>query len=246
LVAQNSTFTITFNEAVTKVGGTALTNANAAAMFTLSSVTPGAAIPAFTTVVSGNTITLTFAANLTSLANYTLQLNANQVQDKSTAISGPNALLAAVPVTFQVEDKTAPAFTVFADAAVYDNVKTDLTFTLNEPVVGPNTNSMVYVYAVPFGATAPTVDQVIANGQSVVYANGSGAKTLTYTGLSNYTNYSFYAAAVDGYNNKIAAVAGPVNIWTMDKVKPQLVSLSPADNLTQVDPRATIYIDIGI
>lgn len=241
LVAQNSTFTITFNEAVTKVGGTVLTNANAAAMFTLSSVTPGAAIPAFTTVVNGNTITLTFAANLTSLANYTLQLNANQVQDKATT---PNALLAAVPVSFQVEDKTAPAFTVFADAAVYDNVKTNLTFTLNEPVVGPNTNSMVYVYAVPFGSTAPTVDQVIANGQSVVYANGSGAKALTYTGLSNYTNYSFYAAAVDGYNNKIAAVAGPVNIWTMDKVKPQLVSLSPADNLTQVDPRAPFTLTL--
>lgn len=241
LVAQNSTFTITFNEAVTKVGGTVLTNANAATMFTLSSVTPGAAIPAFTTVVNGNTITLTFAANLTSLANYTLQLNANQVQDKATT---PNALLAAVPVSFQVEDKTAPAFTVFADAAVYDNVKTNLTFTLNEPVVGPNTNSMVYVYAVPFGSTAPTVDQVIANGQSVVYANGSGAKALTYTGLSNYTNYSFYAAAVDGYNNKIAAVAGPVNIWTMDKVKPQLVSLSPADNLTQVDPRAPFTLTL--
>ena len=70
----------------------------------------------------------------------------------------------------------------------------DVTFslTLKDATAGACGISKVYVLAVPNGNAAPTVDTVLASGTAAT-ENGS-AYTVTMTGLSANTAYTFYAA----------------------------------------------------
>ncbi|MEM9259373.1 MAG: hypothetical protein AAGA62_06970, partial [Bacteroidota bacterium] len=118
------------------------------------------------------------------------KVNADTIEDIYILV---NYIVQGAITTPDPGDQVPPSFTS-APALVNILDKTiDVTFTLGE-------NSKVYALAVPDGATAPTAQEIMAQGTGILAMAGE-AESFTISGLTAVTAYDIYVMAVDSNGN---------------------------------------------
>lgn len=130
--------------------------------------------------------------------------------------SAPKTPVLQAPTQKSITFKTLPAVVSKGESFVDVSAKVD-------------TNSVVYWAIYPSGSKMPTISEIKSGNKSVSSGNTSVSKDIQFTiscnGLSQGTNYSFYAFAEDAASDAISAVAGINSIMT-NNAEVKSVSLS--------------------
>ena len=216
----DANITITFDEDIFNFDGTSITIADVTSGG-LFSILDGSMAPVnFTGSISGKTVTLDPTSNLDQFTTYTIQVNANKIED-----SKGQTITAAITSQFKTQDTTAPtvAFTLTGG-----NKKITLGVVT---VTDLNNNKFYYLNRVKSDAAAPTAAEIKA-------ANNKDASSGTVAGfdisnLSASTTYQLFYVADDNKGNTSAVAVKEAS--TDDTVAPLLVSTTPAADAMDVN-----------
>lgn len=186
--------------------------------------------------VSGSTVTWDPSSNLTANTGYYIMVDAGALRDATTASLQYEGILDASVWNFTTgvtSDTTAPTLTDKTPTGTVSTTSVTLTLTFSEPVYQSTGDIVIKTGSTTAASIPVTSSQVSGGGTTTITVKPSAALKLGSTYYVQIGSQAFR----DANGNYYAGITS-TSAWTFmvsdDTTKPTIVTLSPANNETDV------------
>ncbi len=232
-VAVNTTITLAWDETPFNSSDASAISASDIKTNAIVSIDNGVGTD-YTAVINGNEWVLTIDAPpspLTEKTIYTVTVDVSDVEDADGNTGGTTDYT----WSFTVEDKTVNAPTAFV--VTENTAGTKIKFTVDFDEKGD-----VYYVVQPSADAAPDAAAIMAADMKIAFAGTGTSAATEVTGLTSGAKYKAYLVAKDEAGN-VSTVYTPAEITPADVVKPTLVSMTPANEATEIAANTTLVLN---